>query len=133
MERKLACPACGSSDLGGFVDLRRCYGTIDAYAEFDADNKEVERSFMFEGWGDQVGDELDYLVCNRCSDEFKIEAAALAPAEPPEPDEERVNVEYTVEISVRGDQPAPTEEDLKRAIYQQTEVDSEDAVHVVRA
>jgi hypothetical protein len=47
---------------------------------------------------------------------------------------ERVTVVYEIEISVSEDSPAPTEEEIAKAIYRGVDViDSEDAVFVQRA
>ena len=66
----VTCPNCGSEDVVAFIDLRRCYSGNCLSI--------VDGELMYEGWGDQVGDQLDYLTCDDCDTQFTVQEVLAA-------------------------------------------------------
>jgi hypothetical protein len=69
----IGCPSCGGA-LGAYINLRRYYSS-DALSLLSATS---EPEVMYEGWGEQVDDEVDYLACESCGEHFKPDVLLAA-------------------------------------------------------
>jgi len=60
------CPNCGQASVGAYINLRRFYYPGAVMLDSNGD-------VTYEGWGEQTGDEIDYLICDECDSTWSEE------------------------------------------------------------